>query len=97
MAEAAEGELILFMDLEDSAHHGGPGEDGAGLSGTALSLAESKQAGSVRVQPDFFLHLFYSVWAPSLSVWAPSLSEVVPPTYRNESFSCHKFFLGIPS
>ena len=42
------------MVLEDSAHHGGPGEDGARLSGTTLSLAESKQAGTVRVQLDFF-------------------------------------------
>lgn len=41
LTEAAE-ELILFMVLEDSGHHGGRG-NGAGLSGTALFVPESKQ------------------------------------------------------
>lgn len=60
--------------------------NGAGLSGAALFIPESKQTGSVRVQLDFFSALFYSVWAPSLF-------GLVPPISRNESFPCGKFVL----
>lgn len=55
LTEAAEGELILFMVLEDSAHGVGWGGghhrgDGAGLSAAALVCStESKQTGSVGI------------------------------------------------